>query len=168
MSDDLTRDLAVRLATSAKFMGLDDSDEKLLWRYVAGLKDGVKPNQAIVDVLASQGEMSPVLVTSYTWVASIPERFYKKRQQKLARLGFPLREKRTVKLAGPQYVDDAAAYASDLEASIKRQCFLKWFPRLTSCLRPDGVNWEPPGDLDVELQIEVNSVPLQDKLRQFR
>jgi hypothetical protein len=167
VSDDLTRDLAVRLAITSKFMGLDDQDEKLLWRYVAGLKDGDKPDQAIVDVLVSQAEMSPIMVTGYTWVASMPERFYKKRQQRLARWGFPLRQKKTVRLDQPQYVTDAGAYTDSLDTSIKRQCFEQWFPHLTSCLRPDGLNWEPPGDLDVVLQLKINSVSLYDRLQQF-
>lgn len=167
MSDVLKKDMAVRLARLSSAMGLDDEDENLLWRYLGELKAGQKLEPEILHVLVNLAETQPVVVTSYKWEARMPMRFYNDKQRKLAKFGFHLRSKEEKKMATPVFVSDMANFRTNLEAFYRHQCFVEWFERITSCLRDDGVNWEPPTDNDVELELTIESVSLHDVLRQF-
>lgn len=167
MSDDLKAKMALRLARISLAMGLDDEDELLLWQYLGELKPGRKLEPEIRHVLNNLAEESPDLVISYKWKASMPSRFFNDKQKKLAKVGFGLRQSDEVKLGSPLVVNDISHFRSSIEDRCRRNCFVLWFDRITACLRPDGVNWEPPGDRDVELELTIDSIPLRDLLRQF-
>lgn len=167
MSTDLRRDMALRLASISNAMGLDDQDEELLWRYVAELKPGQKLDSVIAGTLSNQAEMQPLLVTSCKWKASIPERFYKARQKKLAKLGFHLRSEGEIHLQQPAFVRDLDVHRADLEAAVRRACFEKWFYKIDACLRADGVNWEPVGEQDVVVEMKIITSSLTAKLSQL-
>jgi hypothetical protein len=167
VSTDLRRDLALRLASISKAMGLDDQDEELLWRYVAELEPGQKLDSVIAGLLSNQAEMQPLVVTSCTWKASIPERFYKARQKKMAKLGFRLRDEGEVHLQQPAFVTDLDVYRADLEAALRRTFFEKWFYKIDACLRDDGVNWEPVGEQDVVIETKIVTSSLTAKLAQL-
>lgn len=167
MSTDLRRDMAVRLASISSAMGLDDQDEELLWRYVAELEPRQKLDPVIAGLLTNQAEMQPLLVTSCIWKASIPERFYKARQKKLAKLGFHLRGEGEVRLEQPAFVTDLDVYRADLEAAMRRTFFQKWFYKIDACLREDGINWEPVGEEDVVVEMKIITSSLKTKLAQL-
>lgn len=167
MSDDLKDMMALRLARLSVVMGLDDEDELLLWRYIAGLVPGEKLDPEIMHVLSNLAEESPHLVTSYRWKASMPSRFYNDKQRKLSRVGFSLKSSDQVRLSTPMVVNDIEHFKDAIADKCRRNCFVEWFDRITACLREDGVNWEPPADRDVELELTVSSLELREHLRQF-
>lgn len=167
MKDDLKGMMALRLARLSLVMGLDDEDELLLWRYVAELQPGDKLAPEISHVLTNLAEESPHLVISYKWKASMPARFYNEKQRKLSRVGFSLKSSDQVKLPMPMVVNDIQHFKASISEKCRRSCFVEWFDRVTACLRDDGVNWEPPGDRDVELDLTVVSLELREHLRQF-
>jgi len=159
--------MALRLARLSTVMGLDDEDELLLWRYFAELQPGDKLEPEIRHVLTNLAEESPHLVISYKWKASMPSRFYNDKQRKLSRVGFSLKSSDQVKLNAPLVVNDIEHFKTTITERCRRQCFVEWFDRVTACLREDGVNWEPPGDRDVELELAVVALDLREHLRQF-
>ena len=159
--------MALRLARLSGVMGLDDEDELLLWRYLSELQAGDKLDPEIRHVLTNLAEESPHMVISYKWKASMPARFYNEKQRKLSRVGFSLRSSDQVKLPTPMVVNDIEHFKAAIEEKCRRGCFVDWFDRITACLRPDGVNWEPPCDRDVELDLTIVSIELREHLRQF-
>lgn len=159
--------MAVRLARLSEVMGLDDEDELMLWRYLAEMPQGMKVPSEIAIVLTNLAEESPHMVKAYQWTASMPTRFYTPKQKSLSRFGFHLRSSDQVTLSTPLVVNDLQHYRSVIDTKCRRACFQGWFNRITACLREDGVNWEPPTDRDVELELKVISLDLREHLRQF-
>lgn len=159
--------MAVRLAQLSTVMGLDDEDEMMLWRYLAELESGRSLDADIRNVLSNLAEESPSMVVSYQWKAAMPPRFYTDKQRTRSRLGLHLKSSDIVTLPTPVVINDLGKYRADLEHKLKRSCFQGWFDRVTACLRGDGVNWEPPTDQDVELDLTITSRDLREHLRQF-
>lgn len=169
MNGNLPEAMAVRLAEICLVMGLDDTDEDLLWRYVAGLQNGHRHlPRPIAEVLEQKSEFDPVLIMGYGWVATYPDRFYTPGRSKKARWGFGL------KARGQMNTHDTGTYArsesefrEELLQRVRRQCFELWMDEVTAVLRPDGRNWEPPTDLDVQVELRLEAFSLSEKLRQL-
>jgi hypothetical protein len=159
----LTRDLALRLAVTCKAMGLDDEDEMLLWRYVASLPEGESVPIEVQDILLDQAVYSPTLIKHYVWDATYPERFYKPKRRLLTKLGWKLERSGHANDLN-QVVFDGLAAELSIRAHVRDLCFGAWRDELTACLRADGVNWEPPGDTDVEIRLSIFSVDLKARL----
>lgn len=168
MKEKLSEAMAVRLAELSLSMGLDDTDEDLLWKYVATLGKDARLASPIAQVLDQKAEFDPVLVEGYSWRATMPIRFYTPERAAKARWGFGLRAKGSMKSEGAGlYTRSADDYTTDLTERLSRACFENWRDEITACLRPDGRNWEPPTDLDVQLELIVRTSSLSEKLRQL-
>jgi hypothetical protein len=161
LKSSLETDLAVRIAKTSKALGLDDEEEMLLWRYLAKLGAGDNLDNDIGHVLANLAEETPFAIHGYSWSAKMPERFYKPWRW------FKLNSKGVVHLQPPEVVNDIAKFRQDLESRLQRECFVSWFDEVTACLREDGVNWEPPHERDVVIDLSIHSTSLRDSLRQF-
>lgn len=168
MKDNLSEAMAVRLAELSMGMGLDDTDEDLLWRYIAGLGEGVRLPRPIAEVLDQKAEFDPVIIEGYNWTAKMPERFYSESRKVKSRWGFGLKAKGRMEAGGRGlYTRSEGEYTAGLRQRLSRGCFENWRDEITACLRPDGRNWEPPTDQDVELKIQVRVSSLLKKLRQL-
>lgn len=168
MKENLSEALAVRLAEICLSMGLDDTDEDLLWKYVASLGQGARLARPIAEVLDQKAEFDPVLIRAYEWTATYPERFYNPGRKRKARWGFDLRVRGFLNAVDTGvYTRSESEYTDDLLQRVRRQCFELWRDEITSILRPDGRNWEPPTDLDVQVKLSVKAVSLSEKLRQL-
>ncbi|WP_408601340.1 hypothetical protein [Pseudomonas sp. PLMAX] len=168
MKENLSEALAVRLAEICLGMGLDDTDEDLLWKYVASLGKGARLARPIAAVLDQKAEFDPVIVEGYNWRATMPERFYTPERMVKSRWGFGLRARGTMESGSTGlYTRSAEAYTTDLTQRLGRACFENWRDEITACLRPDGRNWEPPTDQDIQLQLHVKVASLSEKLRQL-
>jgi hypothetical protein len=165
MKSNLLDDLAIRLAATCQTMGLDDADEDLLWRYLMELPSGAHLPSEVAEALNGQSEGTPVAVLSYSWKASFPERFYKPRRKGLAKLGMGLKAGGVCEFNNrPLYVRSLAEYEESLRAEIASTCFQKWFEDITTCIREDGRNWEPPAESDVQIVLKVKKLDLSAKL----
>lgn len=168
MKENLPESLAIRLAKICLSMGLDDTDEDLLWKYVASLEKGAALAGPIAEVLDQKAEFDPVVVEGYTWSSTMPERFYSPHRRVKSRWGFGLRAKGSMQSGSNGiYIRSADDYTADLTQRLSRACFESWRDEITACLRPDGRNWEPPTDQDVQLKLNVRVSSLSEKLRQL-
>lgn len=158
MSTDLLREFALRLQSISHAMGLDDQDEVLLWRYLATVPAHLRAAECspIIDLLQKRGVLTGHVVRSYHYEAVMDSRFIKPGRGFLARFKpKELREAAQVDLNHLVLVD-LEGFTQDLEEQVRSNCFEKWWPDITSILRDDQVNWNPPTASDISLTLVID------------
>lgn len=159
MSTDLLREFALRLQSISHAMGLDDQDEVLLWRYLATVPAQQRDTEcsSIIELLRKRGVLTGHVVRGYHYEAVMDSRFIKPGRGFMARFkSKELREAAQVDLNNLVLVD-LEEFAANLEKLIRTDCFNKWWPDITSILRDDQVNWNPPTASDISLKLVIDS-----------
>lgn len=139
--------LAEHVANQSTFMGLDDAEEQLLWRYFA--IRGMETPREVIDCLAKQGQLQAYDMVDVHLIARMPAKWVKssgwfKRAQYLTHTSKFLTE------------DDMVLFAPGLdEPMVKRthqaqcQAFEHFYSRLSPVVQEGTRCWPSSTDIQV-------------------
>lgn len=155
-TENLLHDLAQRIVSISTAMGLDDDDERLLWRYLVALRPEQRSTlgAAVIALLNDQGELKPLICRRWKAKASIDPIFVKPSEGIKALLP----KKDLVyweESPQPAICYDQEELRVAITQKVQMASFQKWYDRLQPVLREDGVNWNPPAPSDIVVELEV-------------
>lgn len=154
--------MAKYIAENAMLLGLDDNEEVLLWEFFA--IHGAETDVEIQDCLYKLSEMNPEIVSEFTAIATVDDRWIK------ASGLFKKKPKLQVSINLKNDLDSLISYDKDSlikkqTNQVKTKAFMLWYELLTYS-DIDGRVVEVSQD-DVNVEIVYRSESLRTKLKEF-
>lgn len=159
----LTAEMAARLAEHAIAFGLDDADERLLWRFVAEQGEKSIPEK-VTQALKEQGVMSPARIIHYSYEAEMPSRFYSRSAARMAMVGIKLVNKASIGCrigsAAVPFAECLDGFTAELTKKIKDESWKLWYDKITDDVSGGGKVSPSIDDIIVKVRLKHQLITL--------